>query len=406
MNDTNPHYKEESMGKSFVLFFCAPVLTLFFAIMGLNIIVDPLALFSDPQPNDILAEKPFRSIPEHLTLPLTIRNANAIGTLIVGSSTSRQLLETPGNRIRASKTDRRLFPNDPIFNAALGGGTVHMALDVIRHALAFHDIKEIVYVLNFDGLSAKRNISENYHSENYDGRAGGQSYARILPFLWNADTALDSLKTLVLNSPLDSKPLGIAKADTLSIRKRWLRNTRDYMYVGLYADFVMTSAETDAINDMISLAKSKDIKFTVMASPIHPIQMEMIYQANVFGAYAKHLRVISDIAQTNGIDFIAFDIYASPFSDNYIDVDEQSLPKDAPLYWDGVHFSPGIGIEMVKFMKSGKSIYGDSFGIHLTNSNVDSYVKTLVHKRDLYLRNNEYVREFIEDALKTNPRLN
>lgn len=394
------------LGRSFVLFFCIPIFVGFATIMGMNIYVDPLALFGAPHPGDTFPEKNFQSIPEHMTLPIVIRNANEIGTLIVGSSTARYVLENPSNRIRNSETAKLLFSNGPVFNAALGGGTVHMALDVIQHAAAFHDVKEVVYVLNFDGLSAKRNVSENYHAKHYDGLKGGRAYARILPILWSTETTQDSIKTLISRYLPSAAEADVKGKGAVSARTRWLRNTGDYLYAGLYSDFDMTTAEIQAIKDIVALAKSRGIKLSIMASPIHPIQMEMIFEAGIFNEYAQHLRIISELSRDADFPFVAFKSYTPPFSSDYFNVGVEGMPVDVPYYQDGVHFNTAIGTDLLRFMKGSGGLYGDDFGVHLNPGNVEIYISSIMDGRDKYLLNNKYVKPLVDDIKLYNPRLN
>jgi len=395
------------LGRNFVIFFYVPVLTVFIVVMGLNIYVDPLKLFGDPQPGDQFPIKSFESIPEHLTLPIVIRNTDNIGTLIVGSSTARYLLDTPSSRVKSSEAARKLFPHTPIFNAALSGGTVHMALSVIKHALAFHDIKEIVYVLNFDGLSAKRKVSENFLPKQYDGLTGFRSYARILPILWSYETTADSFNTIALNRLTPrSTALTHESKGILSVKQRWLRNTSEYLYPGLYSDFEMTESEVDAIKKIIALAKSRDIKLSIIVSPIHPVQMEMIYETGKFKEYSRHLNSLNKLCEKNKIPLVAFNIYAPPFASNFFNSETEAFGSDRPSFSDGVHFNPPLGMEISNFLKGHESQYGVGFGIKLTSKNLGPYMLSLSNNRRSYLLNNEIVKKFVFAVKKVNPRLN
>jgi len=395
------------LGRNFVIVFCVPIFTVFIVVMSLNVYVDPLKLFGDPQPGDQFPIKSFESIPEHLTLPIVIRNTDNIGTLIVGSSTARYLLDTPSSRVKSSEAAKKLFPHTPIFNAALSGGTVHMALSVIQHALAFHDIKEIVYVLNFDGLSAKRKVSENFLPKQYDGLAGFRSYARILPILWSSETTADSLKTIALNrSTTTSTTLTQENKGTLSTKQRWLRNTSEYLYPGLYSDFEMTESEVNAIKKIITLAKSRNIELSIIASPIHPVQMEMIYETGIFKEYSRHLNVLTELCEENKIPLVAFNIYAPPFSNDFFNSETEAFGSDLPSFSDGVHFNPPLGMKLSNFLKGHEAPYGGNFGTRLTSKNFGSYISSLSDNRRSYLHNNKIVNNFVSAVKNENPRLN
>jgi len=390
------------LGRNFVIVFCISIIAVFIAVMGLNIYVDPLKLFGDPQAGDQFSKKPFESIPEHLTLPIVIRNTASIGTLIVGSSTARYLLDNPSSRVRTSERAQALFPHTPIFNAALSGATVHMTLKVIEHALAFHDIKEIVYVLNFDGLSAKRKISENFLPKQYDGLKGFRTYARILPILWSPGTTLDSFKTISLNTSATTEQQPQEEKSHLSPRDRWLRNSSEYLYPGLYADFVMTESEIKAVKDIIILAKSKGVKLSIVVSPIHPIQMELVYETGLFKEYTRHLNILTKLCEINNIPLVAFNIYSPPFSNDVFNSKNETHDMPAPFFSDGVHFTPRLGMELSNFLKNHKSKYGPGFGFTLTTKNIDAYISLISNSRNPYLNNNDVARRFVSEVKELN----
>ena len=391
-----PRSYSRGAGARFVAVFCGLAALSFILVMGLSLWVDLYRLFSDPREGDLFQVKNFDGVPEHLTLPIRMRNTGSIGTLIAGSSTARYLLENPLDRVRSSQTAKQLFRNQPVFSAALGGATVHMALDTIRHAINLYDVGEVIYVLNFDGLSARREVSGNHHPDQYDGKDTIRSYSGAVPMVWSVESLKDSIRTIIANAGGDTHG-GARHSSAEESRQRWVDNLKNFLLPGKYTDFMMTDAEIRAVEDMARICKEKGAAFSVIVSPIHPAQMELVHRSGLFGEYVRHLAALAELSGRYGFPVVAFDIYKEPFSANYFDMPYTKGNDTRPAFVDGMHFNTAIGTELLRFLKAGDGIFGSGTGFRLRIDNVDEYVEQLRAHRESYVRNNTKLESLMND---------
>ncbi len=385
------------MGRNFAVVFSVAVFGLFIFIVSFNAIIDPPRMFHDSW----FARIPTQGVQEHVTVPQRIRVASNIGTLILGSSTARYIVPDVNNRIRKFKGLENSFVNRPVFNAAISAATIQTAVDVFSHSVALHDIKEAIYVLPFDGLNANahKKRQRDYDPADYNGRFGIKDLVRILSILWSPELTRASFLTVTENFLPKEFPLSFGnKSKSFDGFHRWKNNFLEWYYPGYYRDMKITENETNKIEELINIAQQRTISFSIIIPPLHPIQMEMIFDIGIFEQYVKHLRVITEIADKFNISLVAFNPYHAALSENYFEHKNEKRESDAPAFYDGAHFNEFIGYEMTRFLKAGKSQLGPGFGLFLSPERVEGYIDSLIENRSSYLAERSDVSSVLPDC--------
>lgn len=388
------HIHRNGLARRFLSLFLLLVGGSFLVIMSFNIWVDPSEMLRGGSTSGIIAEKNF-PVGQALSVPFRIRVEERIGTLIVGSSTARYILPDSKSRIRTSPEALRYFESQPVFNAAMAGATLAMAVQTMRHTLALHEVEEILYVLNFDGWSANRFFLPDYNPDNFNGKSDLRSYARILPILWSPKLTAASIETFLFNVVP-----GFAERyrERRKFRKRydlkhWRQHLADFRSRGKYGGFEFDHEAFTKLVDTIILAKERGVEFGIIASPIHPFLMEIIYACQKFDDYKNHLKLIAEIGARYSVNVVAFNLYRPPFSLNYIENSASPRDFNGPRFADGMHFNTLIGLDLVRFLKTGQTTLDGLEGVFLAPDNVDDYVRLLEDGRQAYIRSNRDVLE-------------
>ena len=139
--------------------------------VSVNIFVDPWELYGPLHYKVVPKGVNF----ERVTLAHNIRLSARIDILLLGSSRIRYLLDKGNARLVDPQKTATFWGEGRVFNAALAGANMHQMRRVFEHALHYHPVRELVFLLDDVMLNSNRPLANGWYEYNYFGSPDYQS---------------------------------------------------------------------------------------------------------------------------------------------------------------------------------------------------------------------------------------
>ena len=373
------------------------------AIMVLAFTVDPFGMYRFVEIDGFNASKPRMYANARLVKAYYVREARPHG-LILGSSRADVGLNADHPGWKAASR--------PVFNSALPSMRMREVYDYLRHAQAQAGLKQLVIGLDFFMFDAKHEFEPGFDPNRLD--LNGHRWISGAFFK-------DYFRTLMSYDAIT------ATWDTLTFRKgfavRFLRNggqdpSRRQQNIsnkgGHHAAFESALSEIvvsqDALlgmtygpssisrnrplsylDDVLAYCEREGISVYLIVSPVHALWLEAIWELGLWPEYERWKRDLSRIVDRYARSTVPQrDVQLWDFTGFNPITMESVPPRDRPemtmeWYWEASHYKRETGdLVLSRVFGSERFQVPNSFGVRLTESNVEAHLQALREARIRY----------------------
>lgn len=313
--------------------------------VSVNFFVDPWELYG---PLRIKGSLPGGINLERVTLAHNIRLAEKFSVLLLGSSRVRYLVDEGRVRLLDPKKTAKFWGGERVFNAALAGANVHQIRRIFEHALHYHPIHEVVFMVDDIMLNSYRPVGNGWYEYNYFGSQDYQtSFERTL-LLADAAMLEASARILLANyTPMASisgnmlsPPSGLSDA-------LWERGILEFQRRDMYGCFEIRQSPRDELDRIFELAKQNHVKVTLLTSLVHASLFEYFYRSDEGAGVREFLSAIREVGLRHAVPVW----YFSPFSPAASKAPQVNFISpglyESPDYFDPQHVKPLIGVKLL-----------------------------------------------------------
>lgn len=312
--------------------------------VSVNVFVDPWELYGPLRTKVSPKGVNF----ERVTLAHDIRLSEKFDVLLLGSSRIRYLIDRGGARLVDPQKTATFWGEGRVFNAALAGANMHQMRRVFEHALHYHPVRELVFLLDDVMLNSNRPLANGWYEYNYFGSPDYQSPLERALSLADAAMLEASVRILLANHVMTAPVSG----DTSSVSPelsgaQWEQGIAEFDRRDLYGCFQIGPNPRDEFDRILVLAKQNHVKVTLLTSLIHPSLFEYFYRSDEGEGVRVFLSVIRDAALRHAVPAW----YFSPFSPVTRGAPRVSYMRsefyESPDYFDPGHANHLIGIKLL-----------------------------------------------------------
>ena len=277
--------------RSYVVAVLCGLLIYFLTAALINYYFDPFTVY---KPLRAWKHVPRTTNIERVTLSHDLRRAEPIDVLFIGSSRVRYVFGKNGGSVEKSSS-AAYFPNKHVYIAAMVGSNIHVMRRVFEHALHYHPIQELVFLVDDVMLNTNRPLGAGWNDSNYYGSP--TYYTPLERALQMVDFSMlqSSVGLWLANSGRkanDTEPLSYNH----DIQAQWRQNVAEFSRRDLYGCYEIGSAPVSELDQIIVLAKRHNVKVTLISSFIHPAFFEFFYDSDGGKGLRRFLTVLRNAA--------------------------------------------------------------------------------------------------------------
>ncbi len=356
--------------------------------VSINLYVDPWEMFGP-------LRFPLGDINlERISLAHNIRLAEKFDVLLLGSSRVRHILSDGDNRIEDQRVTAPLFDDARVFNAALAGSNMHQMRRIFEHALHYHPVKELVFLVDDVMFNTYRSVGAGWQESNYYGSLNYQTpLERVLSLtdFWMLELSLRIL-TAEESAPASE---GQSFGDP-ALWEAWIRefNRRD-----LYGCYEIGKRPRQEFDRILTLAKEHGVRVTLISSLVHPTLFEYFYRSDDGSGLKTFLSALREGAKRHRVPAW----YFSPFSPVTHGTPHwyfgEKNPNGDPTFDDPGHSNSAMGRRILDIaLKGAKSTR--LRGLRVDELPLDEVVDRILEDRKAWLMDSEVP---FDDFLKSAP---
>lgn len=313
--------------------------------VSVNFLVDPWELYG---PLRTTASLPGGGNLERVTLAHNIRLAEKFDVLLLGSSRVRYLLDEGRVRPLDPKKATAFWGGKRVFNAALAGANVHQIRRIFEHALHYHPIHEVVFMVDDVMLNSYRPLGNGWYEYNYFGSQDYQtSFERAL-LLADAAMLEASARILLANYATRASVSGNTLSTPSGLSDAlWERGIAEFQRRDLYGCFEIGQSPRDELDRIFVLARQNHVKVTLLTSLVHASLFEYFYRSDEGAGVREFLSVIREAGLRHAVPVW----YFSPFSPAASKAPQVNFISpglyESPDYFDPAHVKSLIGVKLL-----------------------------------------------------------
>ena len=348
---------------------------------GVNLWIDPWELWR-PLPD---SDRSHTTNNERISLANDIHNSEKFEVLLLGSSRARYLLNNGKSQHIEKDAARPFFGEKPVFDAALAGASIRHMRRIFEHALHYHPVGELVLLLDDVMMNTYRPLGSGWNEANYYGSPNYQTALERVLSLADFSMFESSARILLAKSRVPSKEVNEKVGD---ISDSWRNGIEEFSRRELYGCYEIGPSPRDDLDRLLSLAKQRNIRVTIIASFIHPALFEYFYRSDSGKGMKLFMAAVGDAASRHDVPAWFFSPFTSITSGTprigYADPEFY----DKPDFYDPGHANYLIGKRLLEWTLKGVQ-HDDLRGYRLDKSSPDEILALIEPQRTLRTRQDD-----------------
>ena len=380
----------------YLKFSIACALTLLLLVSGVNVLIDPFAIFSTPEITGINQRKTefFKHI--RLVKAYAIRRLQP-DVLLLGNSRAELALD-PMHPALNQISDR-------VYNAALSGGTIYESFRYLQHGHRFRPIKLAMLGLDkgmFESFT-QPDFDEGILSVSADGRVNAVTFSTLIRTALSLETFAASMQTFFKQKSTAAREY---RSNGMYRPENSDRSVEHED--GHHALFVKTLVKVGEAGDeqvlrteptrmyryfrrLLDFCRAEKIDLRLYIHPVHAWAEEnyaaLAQRESV--AQWKHeiVAILAEEAGTNGAPFPLWDFSGHNSVTSEAVPSRQDRAKRMQYYWEPLHYTQATGDLILDRMfdrRAGNREMPPDFGVRLTKDNVAQVIAQSHIQRQRY----------------------
>lgn len=370
----------------FNLILSAVTLTPLLATGLLNLLVDPYGIIKSPMIVGLNVLKPAQDNQTRL-----LKSAEIIQfkpqRLILGSSTVILGLDPKNDNLQVDE-------NLAFYNAGLTGAYISEVRKYLEHALLNQSqIDQVILGLDFFMFNKTKQGLVNDEQDLLNKTQ--IPLWKKLETLFSINTLEKSIETVETNlkTPESTPYYSLGMRNEINLEQ--LTKTTDTAKIfqtqiqkylsGFYKNYQLSQEDLAQLKSIVDLCREKQIKLTVLISPVHVSQMEAIRQAGLWDEFEQWKEAVSQITPV------------WDFSD-YNSITEEPFQQNMKYFHDSVHYSQETGDLILEriFSNSTKPTISNFGFLLLPNQNHQEYFKSIRERQNQWVYLNPKLVEMVK----------
>ncbi len=323
---------------------------------------------------------------EHITLAHNIRNAEPIDVLMLGSSRARYLLTDGVVRDIDPSRSRKIFGNQHVFQAAMAGSNIYHMRRVFEHALHYHPIRELVFLVDDVMLNMHRPRG-GWRDYNYYGSSTYQTpLERALSLV--DFPMLEASVRLIVENLKPRADAGAKTQDAVDIDKYWRGGVGEFSRKDLYGCYVIGDKQREDLDRILDLAARNNVRVMLITPFIHPALFEYFYRSDQGAGVKEYLSTLTDAAVRFQVPLWFFSPYSAITNGTPHLFNTDPAFFEQPDFYDPGHANYAIGTRILEVVLLGAE-HAELQGFRLDILGVENVLDQIKTIRERWIAKNE-----------------